>query len=164
MFQGHDSDAAAISAAQQLVHEAAARGDLATVRQAAAAPPGVLTARHTQWPGWCPLHVAALHGHAAVVACLLEAAPEAALVQDVSGRTPLHVAVECNHQECARRLVAAVPAAACIQDCYGRTPLAVAARLGHEAAVRCLLELAPQAAALSSRLGRASPLQVSRQA
>jgi hypothetical protein len=52
-----------------------------------------------------PLHLAALHGHTAVIRQLAAAAPGAAGVHNIAGNTPLQVALIINHIGAARHLL-----------------------------------------------------------
>ena len=67
---------------------------------------------------------------------LLQAAPEAALAQDVFGRLPLHCAARASeNEEAVRVLLEAAPAAALVADKEGRLPLHWAAMWGDIKAV-----------------------------
>ena len=59
-----------------------------------------------------PLHLAAEHGHAAVVRLLLEAAPAASTALSGDGRTPLRTALAAGQLAAARALCAGPAAAA----------------------------------------------------
>lgn len=111
-----------------------------------AADPGVWSATMTAMPpeldraGRSPLHYAALHGDAELVAALIADGADVHLA-DSNGFTPLHFAAQAQRDAVARVLLAAgAPVDA--QDQYGKTPLSVALfhlRDGDGAVVRVLL-------------------------
>ena len=99
------------------------------------------SARHSSSPAvWAasPLHLAAKHGHNAVVRALLEvgAVPGAA---DKLGLTALHRASERGHTDVVRTLLDVKAPAGAVRD-NGTTPMYLAARDGHTAIVTLLLE------------------------
>ena len=106
---------------------------------------------------WSPLIAAARAGLPRLVAALLAAAPEAAMLGDANGDLPLHWASQFGttpgHAEARRLLLQAAPQAALVQDKDGDTPLMCAAIEGNAAAVAQLLATAPQAADVRNNRG-----------
>lgn len=106
---------------------------------------------------WSPLIAAAHAGMPRLVAALLAAAPEAAMLGDANGDLPLHWASQFGttpaHAEARRLLLQAAPQAALVQDKDGDTPLMCAAIEGNGAAVAQLLAAAPEAAGVRNKRG-----------
>ena len=76
-----------------------------------------------------PLHLAAAHGHAAVVNLLI--AHQARVdVQDIGGTTPLHLAAGYGRKEIVQALLRA-GAMSSLKDADGRTPLDLAQANDH---------------------------------
>jgi ankyrin repeat protein len=92
-----------------------------------------------------PLHQAARQGDEAVVRELLDASPEAALVQ-IDGLLPLHYAACYGHEAATRLLVHAYPHTASVTDAAGDTPLHYATFRGKVAILNLLLDAHPHAA------------------
>ncbi|KAL4424268.1 hypothetical protein ABPG75_001569 [Micractinium tetrahymenae] len=137
--------------------EASALSLLAEAPSAAAAPAG----ERSPHPHCLPLHVAARFGRRALVAALLEAAPEAAAKAAAGGELPLHCAAagrEEGHPAVRSLLLSAAPGAATALG-KGCTPLHRAAIEGNASSVAQLLAAAPQAAAIRSSWD-AIPLQL----
>lgn len=122
--------------AEAALHRAAEAGRLDEVRRSLdrRVDPN---ARHPGWPGLpTALHVAAFHGHAAIVELLLArgADPRAANVQ---GRTALHVAADRDHA-LVLALLAQAGAPLAARDFRGDTARQVATDRGHAASLRVL--------------------------
>lgn len=96
-----------------------------------------------------PLHHAARQGDEAVVRELLDASPEAALVQ-IEGKLPLHYAACYGHEAATRLLVHAYPHTASVTCAAGHTPLHYATLHGKVAIVNLLLDAHPHAAMVKS--------------
>lgn len=120
------------------------------------------------------LHVAAMRHRAAMIGPLLQAAPEAALIQDFVGLTPLHSAI-ISHSTTAtadaaavqlrvvQLLLKAAPAAASLETGFngGNTAVSLAVRCGGLALrpiLELLLQAAPATAAVRDLIGRRTPL------
>ena len=109
---------------------ASAVGDAATVEALLALDPSLAAARRQgQWGDRTPLHVAAQHGHAAVVEALLRHGADVMARDEGDHATPLHWAAEGGHLEVVRMLVEA-GADVNLADRDGVTPLAHARRRG----------------------------------
>ena len=81
--------------------------------------------------GATPLHVAAMHGHAAVARCLIAAGAQRE-VADANGDTPMHVAVRHDRDEVVGALIALKAKASRALNNEQLTPLQLAAHLGHK--------------------------------
>jgi ankyrin repeat protein len=108
----------------QSVFEAAAAGDVATVRELLADEPDLIT--ETDERGRTLLQVAAASGHLEVCAALIDAGAEVN-VADEDGETPLHGAIRRNHLVVAEFLLEH-GADTELRNRYGRTPLLLVAR------------------------------------
>ncbi|XP_053335581.1 ankyrin repeat domain-containing protein 27 isoform X1 [Clarias gariepinus] len=88
--------------------------------------------------GFMPLHVAALHGHTALISLLIR---HGANINACNGQnaTPLHLACQNSHTQVVRSLVEC-NAKLNKKDQYGNTPLIQACLKGHEEIVAVLLE------------------------
>jgi len=109
------------------LHQAAARGDLAGVRQLLDAGAGASVPRRN---AFAPLHAAAMHGHDQVVATLLCAGADPTVQTYPQGYSPLHSAAFANHaRTCELLLLAGAPRT--LRNHRGETPAQTAARRGH---------------------------------
>lgn len=86
------------------IHDAAASGDLATVKRLAKADPGCLSSRNDR--GRTPLHVACFEGQLDVVKYLLDKGAPVGQRDTVYQLTPLHFAAWKGHVAVARLLLA----------------------------------------------------------
>eukprot|EP00929_Paragymnodinium_shiwhaense_P082689 TRINITY_DN43708_c0_g1_i1.p1 TRINITY_DN43708_c0_g1~~TRINITY_DN43708_c0_g1_i1.p1 ORF type:complete len:125 (-),score=9.39 TRINITY_DN43708_c0_g1_i1:49-423(-) len=86
------------------------------------------------------IHVAALRGHAAVVADILTAREASVDTKGPAGRPPLHFAAFGGHVEVVQRL-ASLRALVDAFDSAGRSALHVAASSGHQDVAEKLVEL-----------------------
>jgi ankyrin repeat protein len=107
---------------EKTILKAAKAGDIAAVRKALAASPGLIRARDKD--GSTPLHCAAWKGHAEVVRVLLDAG---AGINDHNkndhwGTTPLHAAAHGNQFQAAEVLISR-GADVRAKNLHGRTPL-----------------------------------------
>lgn len=99
--------------------------------------------------GSTALHAAAAAGHAAVVQCLLSAAPDSVAAVDKAGRTALMAAVEGGYLEAARVLLSASPKAAGAADKMGVTALHLASKSAEM--TEMLLQQAPSSLVAARR-------------
>ena len=85
------------------IHDAAAKGDLDTIKKLLTADHALVKAADSQ--GRTALHHASLSGHTEVVRHLIEAGAEVNLAEESYLLTPLHMAVWRGHTETARLLL-----------------------------------------------------------
>jgi peptidoglycan/LPS O-acetylase OafA/YrhL len=139
----------AATAARDPLSGAILSGDIATVRQALAAPKDLL--QSASQSGLTPLAFAATGGDPEIVAALLAAGAEVA-AGGPSGTTPLHAATFMGRHDAALLLLAngADPAAT---NSFGKTPLGIAMPPGVAAAVGEFLGF-PRLSAADIELGR----------
>ena len=125
------------SATQTAIHDAAAKGDLQTVKAAIAADPTLVDAEKPPNKKTA-LHYAAQNGHAEVVAFLLDKGAEVNR-PNIAGETPLHYAVGLDDPAVVHLLLArgANPNA---RTPDGRTPLRMATAFGRLASIKALLD------------------------
>jgi ankyrin repeat protein len=115
--------------------EASKAGDFVAVRTLLNDDPSVLNAKDEQF-GATALHWAALRGHQAVVALLIERGADASL-KNKAGETPLVVAERAKREDVVRLLGGSRPAAG------AASPIFDAAKSGDAAAVQKLLDADP---------------------
>jgi ankyrin repeat protein len=122
-----------------ILHEAADRGDVATLRWLLTIP-GVRANGRDSTRSRTPLHIAAMRGHARCIQWLLQHGAAANLV-DGEGRTALHMAAAMGDARSTSRLLKAAPALA-LQPSLpeGLYPLHEAASSGSVAILRQLLQ------------------------
>ena len=125
------------SATQTAIHDAAAKGDLQTVKAAIAADPALVDAEKPPNKKTA-LHYAAQNGRAEVVAFLLDKGAEVNR-PNIAGETPLHYAVGLDDPAVVHLLLArgANPNA---RTTDGRTPLQMATAFARLASIKALLD------------------------
>ena len=114
--------AAALGAQAALVHDDAAKGDLARVKALIAQKPSLVNARDKD--GATPLHYAAAKGDAEIIRFLLSKKADVGACKK-DGVTPLHVAVALGHKDAVEALLKA-KANPNAKDKKGRTPITLA--------------------------------------
>jgi len=108
---------------ETLLHNAAVKGDLATVRSLLQRGADPNTLDHA---GWSPLHEVSIAGRADLVELLLDAGANPCLHATTENLTPLHDAVSNGHIEVIRLLVSR-GADINAKNLLGHTPLSLAA-------------------------------------
>ena len=103
------------------IHEAAAKGNIAVVKQHLAAGTDVDTRDNNKWT---PLHYAAYYGHKVVAELLIAEGADVDAKSD-DGWTPLHDATSMGHKEIVELLLAK-GANVNAKNNYGNTPLDLA--------------------------------------
>ena len=103
------------------IHEAAAKGNIAVVKQHLAAGTDVDTRDNNKWT---PLHYAAYYGHKVVAELLITEGADVNAKSD-DGWTPLHDATSIGHKEIVELLLAK-GANVNAKNNYGNTPLDLA--------------------------------------
>jgi uncharacterized protein len=118
------------------LHWAAASGHIEVVRFLLA-PPVQADPRAARGNNFTPLHSAAMRGHAAVCAVLLEAGAEVNVQTNPQGYAPLHSAAFAGHIE-AIRVLLAHGADRGLANYRGERPADTARRTGQAEAVRTI--------------------------
>ncbi|KAL5546275.1 hypothetical protein UlMin_005962 [Ulmus minor] len=112
---------------------------------------GIMTKNRS---GFNPLHVAATHGHQAIVQVLLEFDPELSKTVGQSNATPLISAATRGHSAVVEELLSKDSSMLEISRSNGKNALHLAARQGHVDIVRRLLEKDPQLARRTDKKGQ----------
>jgi ankyrin repeat protein len=125
-------------AAYRGLHDAAQRGDVATIeRLAATAPKSALDARDAH--GRTPLHVAAFARQRGAARALIAAGADSGALDD-DRYDAVTIASVADDEETLRVLLAAGASARLVTSRYDGTALIAAAHLGHDGVVRRLIE------------------------
>lgn len=85
------------------------------------------------------LHIATMHGHAAIVEEVINRNPRLARDLDSERSSPLHTAAAGEHEEIAAALLRVSPATCWWRDCHGMNPVHIAAINGHVETLRELI-------------------------
>jgi len=118
----------------QKLHEAARKGDLATVERLLKLDFD-MRADSKDNDGQTLLSLAASNGHETVVRLLVEREDVKADSKDHNGRSPLHFAAENGHEAVVRLLIGREDVYADTKDTWDQTPLSWAASNGHKTVV-----------------------------
>ncbi|KAK2976584.1 hypothetical protein RJ640_024205 [Escallonia rubra] len=104
--------------------------------------------------GFDPLHIAASHGHQAIVQLFLDHDPELSRTVSQSNATPLISAATRGHAAVVNELLSKDSSLVDISRSNGKNALHLAARQGHVDIVKALLEKDPQLARRTDKKGQ----------